>query len=213
MISKNIFLTTDAELINDAEVSDTYAEEDMKEEFSEVKKVKKIKWRTVKKYGTNQQMGVTGICSASKNKEAAMEALDFIYSDIDASNIVDNPEYDIKTRQKPAELDYDKYENYNGDSGGLCNDLNVFPKDKRNKKIKEINSYKVDDKIAGRIFDFTKIEEQIKDIMNIEEKYCDKWRKSPLVKGDFETEWNNFMKELDNAGMEQVLKELNKQLG
>ena len=49
--------------------------------------------------------------------------------------------------------------------------------------------------------------------MNIEEKYCDKWRKSPLVKGDFETEWNNFMKELDNAGMEQVLKELNKQLG
>ena len=213
MLSKNIFLTAVCEGIDSGGSSYRHAVDDIKDEYSQVKKMKRINWQTVTKYGTDKQLGVTGICTSSKNKEAAMEALNFIYSDSDASNIVVDPEYRVEKKQKSQELFIRGYENYCGCSSNMYNDLKTFPKDVYKEKIKEINSYKVDDKIAGRIFDFTKIEKQINDIMKIEEKYCDKWKKSPLVKGNFETEWNNFMKELDNAGMEQVLKELNKQLG
>ena len=57
---------------------------------------------------------------------------------------------------------------------------------------------------------------EVKKIMSLEKKYLGESfnyagsdYKGKIFTGDFETEYNNFLKELDNAGIDKVLEYLN----
>lgn len=65
-------------------------------------------------------------------------------------------------------------------------------------------------------YDFTPVKKEVKKIMSLEKKYLGESfnyagsdYKGKIFTGDFETEYNNFLKELDNAGIDKVLEYLN----
>ena len=67
-----------------------------------------------------------------------------------------------------------------------------------------------------QVFDLIPVKKEVKKIMSLEKKYLGESfnyagsdYKGKIFTGDFETEYNNFLKELDNAGIDKVLEYLN----
>ena len=68
----------------------------------------------------------------------------------------------------------------------------------------------------NQIYDQIPVKKEVKKIMSLEKKYLGESfnyagsdYKGKIFTGDFETEYNNFLKELDNAGIDKVLEYLN----
>jgi hypothetical protein len=84
------------------------------------------------------------------------------------------------------------------------------------KTKKNIENLKFNEKFVDRYYDFTPVKKEVKEIMSLEKKYLGNSfnyegsdYKGKIFTGDFEKEYNNFLKELDKAGIERVLEYLN----
>ena len=79
---------------------------------------------------------------------------------------------------------------------------------------KEEDLAKTSDKISGRYFDLNDSKDKIKRLVEIEKKYIDYSAelKGKFLNGDFDTTWNEFLKELDAAGIEEVIQLINGQI-
>lgn len=199
------------------------------EAFPKVKNMEQYKWGD---YSVNPQdlidyNSINGIYKKSVNKKTALEAYDFINSDVEASNIIKFPEYDGSgkdyniTEAEYIEF-YDKDENKGKvGQGGNCfvNPFvaNPFAGDNSIEKTKKnIENLKFNEKFVDRYYDFTPVKKEEKKIMSLEKKYLGNSfnyegsdYKGKIFAGDFEKEYNNFLKELDKAGIERVLEYLN----
>ena len=87
---------------------------------------------------------------------------------------------------------------------------------KNNKSDSSKSNLKFNEKFVDRYYDFTPVKKEVKKIMSLEKKYLGESfnyagsdYKGKIFTGDFETEYNNFLKELDNAGIDKVLEYLN----
>jgi hypothetical protein len=107
------------------------------------------------------------------------------------------------------------YNNYAGPSNLLTNPFVAIQYAEYDTEhiIKSIENVSINDEFAGKIFDYTKIKKEVKNIIKIEEKYfgdsdiCD----GDIVKGDFEKSWSSLLKSLDEAEIEKTIKYLNTQ--
>ena len=199
------------------------------EAFPKVKNMEQYKWGD---YSVNPQdlidyNSINGIYKKSVNKKIALAAYDFINSDVEASNIIKFPEYDGSgkdyniTEAEYIEF-YDKDENKGKvGQGGNCfvNPFvaNPFAGDNSIEKMKKnIENLKFNKKFVDRYYDFNPVKKEVKKIKSLEKKYLGNSfnyegsdYKGKIFTGDFEKEYNNFLKELDKAGIERVLEYLN----
>lgn len=189
--------------------------------FVENNKTKYPKLKSVKKiycYNQIEQFDeledITGICSKSTKKEMAMDALNTIYSDRVSSNIASYPLYKIDREDYTENMDI---ENYAGPSKIFANVFVRYSSDykKEGSELKkEEDLAKTSDKISGRYFDLNDSKDKIKRLVEIEKKYIDYSAelKGKFLNGDFDTTWNEFLKELDAAGIEEVIQLINGQI-
>ncbi|MFQ9514454.1 MAG: hypothetical protein ACLRZ9_01365 [Eubacterium sp.] len=196
--------------------------EEINIQYSQVKKIKKIKWKedNISEWRLNYP-GVSGICSASDNKERAVDALNIIYSDKEIANIISNPFYEtgsgiLKTTNQIKEF----YDQNNGDfesSHGMLtnsfladsivgNDINDG-----NTAKELIDSVNINEKFAGKLYDYTPIKKEVRKLKKIEKKYVGLGAGGKLKEKNFEKIWKEFLSELDKAGMEKALRYLNEQ--
>lgn len=187
--------------------------------YPKVKKLKKISYCRKVYDGGIKDSGVTGICSASEHKDMAMDALNIIYSDEIAANITKYPQYNVGDDDftiSESDMIISQYENYAGPSNLLTNPFvatNYAEYANEKDMAEKINSVTISDKFAGKIYNYTKVKKQIRNIQKIEKKYIDTSDelKGNFLKGDFEVTWAHFLDELGNAGIDKVIKYLNEQ--
>ena len=144
----------------------------------------------------------------------AMDALNTIYSDRVSSNIASYPLYKIDREDYTENMDI---ENYAGPSKIFANVFVRYSSDykKEGSELKkEEDLAKTSDKISGRYFDLNDSKDKIKRLVEIEKKYIDYSAelKGKFLNGDFDTTWNEFLKELDAAGIEEVIQLINGQI-
>ena len=206
-----------------------HKEEIDRDAYPKVKDVKLYKWgnNNVNSQDLIERNAINGIYRKSPNKKKALEAYDFINSDVEASNIIKFPEYDGTGKKYSITSDeYDEYfsreENegkFEGRGLKLANPLvaNSFKDCNSTEEMrKNIENLKFNEKFVDRYYDFTPVKKEVKKIMSLEKKYLGESfnyagsdYKGKIFTGDFETEYNNFLKELDNAGIDKVLEYLN----
>lgn len=187
-------------------------------DYSQVKGLKKIYYcdEVMPYYPFDSEL--TGICSASQKKEMALDALNTIYSDRVASNITSYPLYKVGKEDFTESFSYeDEIENYSGPIKIFSNPFARYSSDyhKEGSELKkEADEVEVSDKFAGRYFDYNNVKKQVKKLKEIEDKYIDDSAelKGEFLEGDFEMTWNRFLKELDEAGIDEAIKCINEQL-
>ena len=208
-----------------------HKEEIDRDAFPKVKEVKLYKWgnNSVKPQDLIEFNAVNGIYKKSNNKKIALKAYDFINSDVEASNIIKFPEYDGTGKEYSITSDeYYEYFSREENEGKFdtrgcmfVNPLVANPFKDRNsteEMKKNIENLKFNEKYVDKFYDFTPVKKEIEKIMSLEKEYLgDSFNyegsdnKGKIFTGDFETEYNNFLKALDKAGIEKVLSYLNKQ--
>jgi len=73
-------------------------------------------------------------------------------------------------------------------------------------EIKEIvDSIEVNENLEGRLYDWTPVREQVKRVRKVIKKYIGGNYSGEFSKGDFDTTWNRFLKELEEAGIDDIL--------
>ena len=208
-----------------------HKEEIDRDAFPKVKEVKLYKWgnNSVKPQDLLEFNAVNGIYKQSNNKKIALKAYDFINSDVEASNIIKFPEYDGTGKEYSITSDeYDEYFSREENEGKFdargckfVNPLVANPFKDRNsteEMKKNIENLKFNEKYIDKFYDFTPVKKEVEKIMSLEKEYLGESfnyegsdYKGKIFTGDFETEYNNFLKELDEAGIDKVLAYLNKQ--
>lgn len=193
--------------------------------YCDANSLKKISW---KKGGLDQAFRgvpvISGICSASNNKESALDALNLIYSDREISNIIANPYYEIGSDKVMLDEDVEKaYYSYSGEgnleapSGGMVNTMLVDSIvesgiDYETDEQSLVDNVEFNEKLYDNLYDYTPIEKEVRALRKVENKYIGVLGlRKKYAKEDFEEVWAKFLEELDDAGMEKALKYLNQQ--
>ena len=145
-----------------------------------------------------------------------MKAYDFINSDVEASNIIKFPEYDGTGKEYSITSDeYDEYFSREENEGKFdargckfVNPLVANPFKDRNsteEMKKNIENLKFNEKYIDKFYDFTPVKKEVEKIMSLEKEYLGESfnyegsdYKGKIFTGDFETEYNNFLKELED---------------
>lgn len=197
--------------------------------FPKVKYVKQYKWGncSVKAQELIDGNAINGIYKKSNNKKIALSAYNFINSDVEASNIIKFPEYDGSGGQYNITLSeyydfFSREENQGKFEGRGYKFVNPFVAnpfaDKNSIEVskKNVESLKYNEKYIDKYYDFTQVKKEIENIIKVEKKYLGQDYNynggsydGKLFKEDFDSAYNDFLKELDEAGIEKVLSYLN----
>lgn len=193
------------------------------DDFNTYPQVKK--WRRVKSMDASirdwelDDQSVIGVCNRTDNLKESLEILSLIYTDPEMSNILQYPEYIVGTVGND-------FQPYRAGAGAVAiwnidiarkifsnpyNAENLNGERTNNEKKKLMDNVKYNKKFSTRIYDYTPMKDKIDKIRKIEEKYTGDYYNGLFLEGNFEEQWNKFLKELDSAGINEVLEYLNKQ--
>ena len=82
----------------------------------------------------------------------------------------------------------------------------------KGEEIKEIvDSIKVNENLEGRLYNWTPVSEQVKKVRKVIKRYIGGNYSGEFSKGDFDTTWDKFLKELEEAGIDDILALANSQ--
>lgn len=184
--------------------------------YPQWKNYTKVRWGEGKASGWDSYWpAIVGICNKSNNIQEALKIYNLIYSDKEISNIISYFNYtvgdtdyrinDMEISDFYSEND-DKYR-YSVDSNWTnnYNAINISGSLK-GEEIKEIvDSIKVNENLEGRLYNWTPVSEQVKKVRKVIKKYIGGNYSGEFSKGDFDTTWNRFLKELEEAGIDDIL--------
>lgn len=158
---------------------------------------------------------INGVCKNSGNKEKALEAIAYICSDEMLSNImvrgVASSGYEVKNYTSKGEAEYSTE-----GTGNLGNQYLVKTVGDIDRQLaaKSMKAAKIETEIEGYYFDLSDYAEEVKEIKQIEELYLGVYEIPQLYSDEyenFEEAWNDFDKKLEEAGIDKVIAEINKQ--
>lgn len=164
---------------------------------------------------------IVGVCSQSNNKRLAIDAYNEIYSDKNIANLLLNPYYVIGNDEKTTASNI--RENYYDRDiialhRGMINEYIIDSVvgeewDNGPEKKNRVDSIAINENMSSKLYDLTKVSKIIKKIKKIENKYIGTGvTDGKIIKeDDFDTAWEEFLCELDNAGINEILECVNKQ--
>ena len=144
-----------------------------------------------------------------------MKIYNLIYSDKEIANIISFFNYNVGDtdykingmeisdfyNENKGKYYWSEYSNWTNNYNAI-NISGALPGD----EIKEIvDSIEVNENLEGRLYDWTPVREQVKRVRKVIKKYIGGNYSGEFSKGDFDTTWNRFLKELEEAGIDDIL--------
>ena len=194
----------------------------LKDMYPQCKNYTKVRWSDGKasEWDTNWPI-IVGICNKSNNIEETLKIYNLIYSDKEIANIISYFNYnvgymdykinDLEISDFYSENDdkyWDSSDSYWTNNYNAINISGALPGDER-KEI--VDSMEINENLEGRLYDWTPVREQVKRVRKLIKKYIGGNYSGDFSKGDFDTTWDKFLKELKEAGIDDILALANSQ--
>lgn len=164
---------------------------------------------------------IVGICNKSNNMQEALKIYNLIYSDKELANIISFFNYNVgDTDYKINDLEISDFYGKNIEKyfyrshSNWTNNYNAIniSGSLKGEEIKEIvDSIKVNENLEGRLYNWTPVSEQVKKVRKVIKRYIGGNYSGEFSKGDFDTTWDKFLKELEEAGIDDILALANSQ--
>ncbi|WP_448902185.1 DUF3502 domain-containing protein, partial [Eubacterium sp.] len=166
---------------------------------------------------------LTGICSKSENVEKAMEALAFINGDKEATQIlyygVEGKDYEVEKNkiecnsEELMNVEYRK--SYLGNIFKPRREVGGMDYEKIKQQLKKMST---DKEVGGDYYNLENLEAEVNKVQEVENKYL--WSIIYENESDglydpkyrnFDEAWNDFDRQLKEAGIDKIIKEVRKQ--
>lgn len=171
---------------------------------------------------SNKDISFTGICSNSTNAQKALEAISYIYNNKELSELlihgVSGKDYRIENDKVvfSEEQDYLSYHRskYLGNPYIITDEMN---KRKLAEIVNGLDEAEYNN-IQNYVFDLSKLKKEVSKVMKIENKFMTDENDinnhtglyDPKYK-NFDEAWNDFDRQLKEAGIDKIIKEVRKQ--
>ena len=184
--------------------------------YQQLKNVTKVSWCKGKSSNWDWDWpAIVGISNKSNNIQEILKIYNLIYSDKEIANIISFFNYNVGDtdykingmeisdfyNENKGKYYWSEYSNWTNNYNAI-NISGALPGD----EIKEIvDSIEVNENLEGRLYDWTPVREQVKRVRKVIKKYIGGNYSGEFSKGDFDTTWNRFLKELEEAGIDDIL--------
>lgn len=165
---------------------------------------------------------MNAISSTSKNPARAMKFIELLRTDVELHNLLqfgkENDHYLVDPSQPNRIAEFISGSGYNNENFGwglgteFISYLIPGQEDDQWEKVKEINKNTEMSPLIGFRFDDTDVYNEVCNCRNVVNKYIDMFAKADYLDGEKDKYYNDFIKELNDNGMNRVLEAKQSQL-